>query len=119
MKKISIAFAFLLASFAVNAQLDVANIAGQIIQKLTPALNLNSDQQPQVGDAVTDFLTQKAAIIPLQKTDPSGYASKFNLLSGGLISKLKTILLAKQMTSFLGMKPKVNDTSNVLGHLFY
>ncbi|MES2776509.1 MAG: hypothetical protein V4722_20190 [Bacteroidota bacterium] len=119
MKKIAIAFGLLLAGMASYAQLDVNNIAGQVLEKLTPALNLNADQKPQVGDAVTEFLSKKAEILPLQNTDPAGYASKFNQLNGGLISKLKTILVAKQMTSFLGMKPKTNNPSNVLSHLFY
>lgn len=104
---------------ALRAQGDVSNIAGQIIEKLTPALNLNSDQKPEVGDAVLDFLTKKAEILPLAKSDPAAYASKFNLLNGGFISKLKTILVAKQMTSFLGLKPKLNNPANVLSHLFY
>ncbi len=119
MKKISVAILFLFTSMALQAQFDVSGVAGQIMQKLTPVLNLNMDQKPQVGDAVLDFLTKKAEILPLQKTDPAGYASKFNLLNGGFISKLKTILLAKQMTSFLGLKPKMNNPANVLSHLFY
>ena len=119
MKKITVAFLFMLTSMALQAQLDVNGVAGQIVQNLTPALNLNSDQKNEVGNAVLDFLQKKAEIIPLKKADPAGYAAKFNLLNGGLISKLKTILLAKQMTSFLGLKPKMNNPANVLSHLFY
>ena len=119
MKKILIAFFLLFASMLSKAQPDVTNIVGQIIEKLTPALNLTGDQKPQVGDAITEFLAKKAEILPLQKADPAGYASRFNQLIGGLISSLKTILVAKQMTSFLGMKPKTNNPSDVLSHLFY
>ncbi len=119
MKKLSVAILFLFTSMALKAQLDVNGISGQIMQKLTPTLNLNSDQKNEVENVVLDFLHKKTEILPLQKTDPSGYASKFNLLNGGLISKLKTILLAKQMTSFLGLKPKMNYPANVLSHLFY
>ncbi len=119
MKKIFIAIVFLFTSIAVQAQLDVGGLTGQIMQKLKTALNLNMDQTPQVGDAVVQFLTKKVDILPLQKTDVAEYASKFNLFNGAFISKLKTILLARQMTSFLGLKPKINTADNVMSHLFY
>jgi len=121
MKTILIASLLLMAAGALTAQApyDVKVLGTQILARLTPALNLTDDQQPQVEDAVTNFLTQKAEILPLKTTDPSAYISKFNSLSGGLVGKLKIILLAKQMTSFLGLKPKPSDTSNVLSHLFY
>jgi len=102
-----------------SGQIDVKLVTGQIIDKLEPALALNQDQKPQISDAVAEFLKQKTEILPLQNIDPATYASKFNLLSGGMISKFKTILLARQMTTFLGLKPKAADTANVLRHLFY
>ena len=119
MKKISIACMLLMVGMVTKAQFDVTSITGQIIEKITPSLNLNADQKPEVVEAVTNFLNKKAEILSWQKNDPPAYASKFNLLYGGLISKLKTILLARQMTSFLGLKPKKNNQANVLSHLFY
>jgi len=119
MKKILLASLFLLLAGGVFAQLDVKAVGSQILAKLTPALALADDQQPQVADAVADFLTKKAEILPLKATDASAYASKFNILNGGLIGKLKTILVAKQMTSFLMLKPKSGDTGNVLSQLFF
>jgi len=120
MKKIFFISLFFLAAHSIQAQnFDPKTITSQVLAKLTPALGLSNEQQPQVGDAVVEFLNSKAAIIPLQKTDPSGYVSKFNALNGTLIGKLKTILSAKQMTSFLGLRPKATDTGNALVHLFY
>lgn len=114
-----IAGSFLLVSLLGKAQLDVNDLTGQILEKLVPALNLTADQKPTVGDALIDFLTKKSAILPLMKSDPASYASKFNQLNGGFISKLKAVLLARQMTTYLSLKPKITDTTNPLVHLFY
>lgn len=124
MRNLIIASLLLLIVGSVSAQsdetLDIPSTTSKIVDKLTSSLSLTAEQKPQVEAAVTDFLTKKVAILSLQKTDPSGYSSRFNLLNGGFIGKLKTILLAKQMTSYLGLKPKTNDpASNVLSHLFY
>jgi len=109
----------LLSGLVTNAQLNVTRITGEIIEKITPALSLNTDQKPQVEEAIAEFLTKKIDILPVEKTDAPAYASKFNQLNGAFISKLKSILVAKQMTSFLGLKPKINNPANVLSHLFY
>ena len=120
MKKILFVSLLFLAAQGIKAQgFDAKAIASQVLAKLIPSLAITDEQQPQVSDAVVDFLNSKAPIIPLQKTDPSAYVSKFNALNGTLIGKLKTILTAKQMTTFLGLRPKATDTGNVLTHLFY
>lgn len=94
-------------------------VAGSILSKLAPALSLTGAQQPKVQDLVTGFLKKKAAILPLQQSNPSGYTSQFGGLKNGLFSKLKTLLTLSQYTKLLGLKPKTNDTSNVLSQLFY
>ncbi len=122
MKKFTLLFsAFIISSvlLAQTAPFDVKGISNQVVTKLSQSLALTPEQVPSVSDAVTDFLTQKAEIIPLQTTDPATYASKFNVLNGTLISKLKNIFQARQMTSFWSLKPRSNDPSNVLSHLFY
>jgi hypothetical protein len=98
---------------------DVKGISNQIVTKLSQSLSLTADQIPAASEAITEFLTQKGEIIPLQTSDPATYASKFNVLNGALVGKLKNILQAKQMTSFWSLKPRSNDPSNVLSHLFY
>lgn len=122
MKKISLLFSALVISGVLLAQttpFDVKGISNQIISKLSQSLSLTPDQVQPASEAVTEFLTQKSEIIPLQTADPSAYASKFNVLNGALVGKLKNILQARQMTSFWGLKPRSNDPSNVLSHLFY
>ena len=120
MKKILFVSLLFFAAQTMQAQVfDAKAITSQVLAKLVPSLALTNDQQPQVSDAVVDFLTSKADIIPLQKSDPSAYVSKFNALNGAMIGKLKGILTAKQMTTFLGLRPKATDTGNVLTHLFY
>lgn len=123
MKSLVITSLFLTLAGSISAQsedgFDVRIITTQIIEKLTPALSLTEEQKPQVENTISEFLTKKERILPLQKTDSSSYSSKFNILNGSLIGKLTTILFAKQMTSFLGLKPKTNNPTNVLSHLFY
>ena len=104
---------------AQTSPFDVKSISNQIVSKLSQSLTLTPDQIQPTSNAVTEFLTQKAEILPLQTSDPSTYASKFNVLNGLLIGKLKNIFQAKQMTSFWSLRPSSNDASNVLSHLFY
>lgn len=98
---------------------DIPQLTSRMMEKLNTALSLEPDQRTGVSSAIKDFLTDKEPILPLMKTDPSAYAGKFNLLNGNLISKLKNILHARQMTGLLSLKPRPNDTGNVLSHLFY
>lgn len=121
MKKLTLLFSMFLLAGSLMAQgsYDVKGISSQIIAKLTPALSLTAEQATQTNEAVTDFLSQKADILPLQSSDPASYASKFNILNGTLVNKLKTFLQAKQLTTFWSLKPRSNDASNVLSHLFY
>ena len=122
MKKLAFLFSVLLVSSGLLAQtvpFDVKSISSQIVSKLSQSLSLSQEQVPLVSEAVIEFLTQKADIIPLQTSDPSAYASKFNVLNGMLVGKLKNVFQARQMTSFWSLKPRSNDPSNVLNHLFY
>ena len=119
MKKIALLLPTLLLAGFLMAQGDVKGLSGQIVTKLTQSLSLTPDQASQTGDAVSAFLTQKAASIPLQTSDPAGYASKFNMLNGSLVNKLKAFLQAKQLTTFWSLKPRANDPGNVLSNLFF
>ncbi len=121
MKKIILlAIAFMATSFIyAQSGFDVKSLSNEIMGKLSPALVLTADQKPTVTDAVTGFLTKKSDIVSLQKTDPPAYTSKFNVLNGDLINQLKDILTAKQMSGFLGLKPKGNMPGNVLSQLFF
>jgi hypothetical protein len=110
------------ATAAANGENPLSNaggVANTILGQLTPALSLTNTQQPKVLNLVTGFLKKKAAILPLQQSNPASYTSKFSGLSGGLLSKLKTILTLSQYTKLLGLKPKTNDVTNVLSQLFY
>lgn len=122
MKKILlVAIAFMATTFifAQSGSTDVKSLAPQIMEKLTPALMLTPEQKPNVNEAVSVFLSKKSEILPLQKSNPVGYTSKFNLLNGDLINKLKDVVSAKQMGNFLSLRPKVNTPDNVLSQLFF
>jgi len=102
-----------------GSSFDAGGIASSILGKLTPALSLNSTQQPKIQQLLTGFLKKKAAILPLQQSNPADYTSKFSGLQKGIFSKLKTLLTLSQYTKLLGLKPKTNDAANVLSQLFY
>lgn len=121
MKKIATLLPALLLAGCLMAQgsYDVKGLSNQIVAKLSQSLALSQEQAQQTGEAVTDFLTQKLTILPLQSSDPAGYASKFNQLNGNLVNKLKVFLQAKQMTTFWSLKPRSNDPGNVLSNLFF
>ena len=107
------------SSAATGGGFDVKNLTSGILGKLKPGLGLTDTQTPRVSNAVSGFLSKKASILPLQQSNPSGYAAKQSGLFSGLKSKLSGVLTAAQMTKFLGMKPKTNVASNVLSNLFY
>lgn len=120
-KTLLVIIAFIATTFiyAQSGGIDVKLLTPQIMEKLTPALSLTPDQKVNVNEAIAVFLSKKAEILALQKSDPAGYTSKFNLLNGDLINKLKDIVSAKQMGNFLSLRPKVNTSSNVLSQLFF
>jgi len=133
MKKVLIVFSIVFAiTGSANAQLgslgdltktasaagfDVNKLTAGIMGKLTPALSLTAAQQPQVSDAVSSYLGQKANIMPLQASDPTQYQQKQSSLFGSLKSKLSGILLKDQMTKLVGMK--TTDPTNALSQLFH
>ena len=135
MKKVILCAAILFAASASQAQLgglvnkatktaaslgfDVNKLTSGIMGKLVPGLNLTGAQKPQVTDAVSDFLTKKADIVPLQASNPAEYAKKQSGFLGGLQSKLGGILAKDQMNKFLGMKPASASTSNPISALFF
>ena len=98
---------------------NVKSLTKSIMGKLVPALKLTDTQKPGVTSAVTDFLTQKAKILPLQQTDAGSYSTKFTSLFSGLKTKLGGLISPTQLTSFMGLKPSTNDPKNVLSNLFY
>jgi hypothetical protein len=104
---------------ATTAGFNVKSLTKGIMEKLIPSLSLTDAQKPGVTSTITDFLTKKSKILPLQQTDASSYSSKFGPLFDGLKKQLGGILSPTQLTSFLNLKPATNDSKNVLSNLFY
>jgi hypothetical protein len=103
-------------------QAPLSNIEGNaqsITNKLKAALTLTEAQQPKILNAVTNFLQQRATILPMNNSNPKVYDTKLKSFHNGLQRKLKTILTPEQFTGFLQMKPVNNDMTNVLSQLFY
>jgi hypothetical protein len=121
MKTILVVLFLLVANFSAVAQSesDLQKLSKKITEKLHASITLSNEQLTHVGDAVTVFLQKKEPILPLQNTNAEAYAAQFNIINGDFISKLKNIFTARQMTTYLSLKPKANNTANVLSPLFY
>jgi hypothetical protein len=104
---------------ATNPMGDLGALGKSIATELGTKLLLNQIQGTKVGQLISTFLTAKSAILPLLKSDPTGFASKLSGAQGDLMGGLKTVLSAQQMTNFMSMKPKTNDATNVLSSLFF
>lgn len=98
---------------------NIGSVKDAIMSKLTPALGLTSVQKPAVSTDISDYLKNKASIMPLADTNKPAYASKSSGLISGLAGKLKTALTAAQYAKFLGLKPKAPSAANVLSSLFF
>ncbi|PUZ27489.1 hypothetical protein GA0116948_103238 [Chitinophaga costaii] len=125
MKKILFFFAFFLGVHAVQAQAskaplqDLSGVTTSIMSKLSAKLGLTEVQQPKLTTLVTNFLTQKEQILPLQDTNPTAYTKKLASMQHGLFGAFKRILQADQYTALEALKPPANDVTNVLSKLFY
>ena len=98
---------------------DLKAMGTNILTEMGTKLILTKVQAPKVLGLVTTFLTAKSAIMPLLKSDPTGFASKLGASQTDLMGGLKGVLSPQQMTSFIGLKPKTNDATNVLSSLFF
>ena len=98
---------------------DLKAMGTSILTELGPKLILTKVQLPKFMGLISTFLTAKSAIMPLLKSDPTGYASKLGASQTDLMGGLKGVLSPEQMTSFIGLKPKTNDATNVLSNLFF
>ncbi|PUZ29192.1 hypothetical protein DCC81_06940 [Chitinophaga parva] len=125
MKQFFLLLAFVFTAGALHAQgakaplQDVSGITASIVSKLTTNLGLTDTQKPRITTLVSNFLTQKAEIAPLQESNPNGYTKKLESMQHGLFNRFKTSLNADQYTKFLALKPPTNDITNVLCKLFY
>jgi hypothetical protein len=104
---------------ATNPMGDLGALGKSIATELGTKLLLNQVQGTKVGQLISTFLMAKSSILPLLKSDPTGFASKLSGAQGDLMGGLKTVLSAQQMTNFMSMKPKTNDATNVLSSLFF
>jgi hypothetical protein len=104
---------------AMNPMGDLGVLGKSIATELGTKLVLNQIQGTKVGQLISTFLMAKSSILPLLKSDPTGFASKLSGAQGDLMGGLKTVLSAQQMTNFMSLKPKSNDATNVLSSLFF
>ncbi len=94
-------------------------IGRNIMDNLTPALQLTNDQSARVTILVGQFLTKKATFIDSMQTDPDGYRSKFGELQKTFMNGMKNTLNPTQMSQFMLLKPSTPDTTKSISQLFY
>lgn len=99
--------------------MNVEGTANSIVAKLDKSLFLTEKQKPKLLNIITTYLQQKVNIQPLQQTNEKAYKTKFNSMQNGLHARLKPLLTLTQYTTFMGMKPKTFDETNVLSQLYY
>lgn len=110
------------SAYAQLQQAPLSNIEGNarsITSKLKTALSLTDTQEPKILDAVTNFLQQRATILPMNNSNPKAYNTKLKGYHTSFQRKLKNILTPEQFTGFPELKPVNNDMTNVLSQLFY
>lgn len=99
--------------------MNIEGTANSIISKLDKALTLTDKQKPRLLTIVSNFLRQKSALQPLQQSNVKAYTTKMNSMQNGLQAKLKSLLTPSQYASYLELKPKSYDATDVLSHMFY
>ncbi|NIG53180.1 hypothetical protein [Chitinophaga sp. Cy-1792] len=102
-----------------NPTMNIEGTASSIIGKLDKSIQLNEVQKPKLLTVVTNYLQQKSNLQSLQVTNEKAYKTKINSMQNGLHTRLKTILSDTQYASFLDLKPKAPDATNVLTQLYY
>jgi hypothetical protein len=122
---------FLLAiALQLQAQINVnkpAPVAGfepsvigrEIMDSLTPALKLNSNQNSRVTILVGQFLTKKADFIDEMQTAPDGYREKFNAHQKTFFNGMKKALKPAQFSQFMLLMPTEPDINKPISQLFY
>lgn len=125
MKKVILTFGIVLATLAGYAQAGLgsavksattsaaASSANDIVAALSTKLGgLTATQKTNATSAVGSFLTEKAGIASLAKTDAKAYNTKLAGSKSNLLAKLKTILTVKQYANLLGLKSSAKSNSS-------
>jgi hypothetical protein len=96
------------------------SISGRtIMDKLTPQLTLNNDQNTRVTILVGKFLTHKNEFIDQRKNDPAAYKTSFDAEQKALFEGLKSVLTDNQFKKLMGLKPLQYEPEDGISHLFY
>jgi hypothetical protein len=112
----------LLITWKTVHQAPLMNIEGTsnaILSKLNAALSLNEKQLPKILPLISNFLTQKVNILPLQQSNPAAYTTKFSSMKNGFSNRIKKVLTPEQFSQFAALIPPANDKTNILSHLFF
>jgi hypothetical protein len=99
--------------------LDPSITGRTIMDKLTPQLKLNGDQNTRVTILVGKFLTHKNEFIENLKNDPASYKTRFEVEQKALFDGLKGVLTDGQFRQLMALKPVQYDPEDGISHLFY
>ncbi len=94
-------------------------IGRDIMDRLTPDLNLTNDQNAKVTILVGQFLTKKGEFIEQMQSEPNGYREKFGTLQKTFLGGMKKTLTPVQFSQFMLLKPAAPDINKPISQLFY
>jgi hypothetical protein len=94
-------------------------LTASITNRLTPVLQLTSDQQQKMNGALYTYFSAKAPYVPMKRTDPAGYQQQQTTLFNTLQTNLSGFLTGSQLSRFAASKPASSHASDILTLVFY
>lgn len=90
-----------------------------IVSKFLLEVYFNDSQKQKLRETVSNYMDEKAKIIPLIETDNMQYRQKHLSYFKTLTQKLSSFLSRQQMTSLFALKPRQSDLANSLHYFYY
>ena len=90
-----------------------------LVNHVSPALNLTTPQQKSMNMALFNYFNQKGALTKLKWSDHAAYMQQVNTLLQTFIGQLGNFLSGDQVNKFVAMKPATAQTKDPLVSVFY
>lgn len=94
-------------------------LATAVVSRFHSEMNLNADQKAKVAEIISNYLDEKAKIIPLATENKTAYDDKQASYFKTLRVKLKDVLVRTQWQKFMSLKPKPSETDSSLYYVYY
>lgn len=104
---------------ASTADASAKILATAVVSRFHSEMNLNADQKAKVAEIISNYLDEKAKIIPLATENKTAYDDKQASYFKTLRVKLKDVLVRTQWQKFMSLKPKPSETDSSLYYVYY